>query len=386
MYTMKSHSVYLAIIALLIIIIVFASAKSVRAHKIMTDIETQFGIHDKLRSSLHRKDGKYLRKLTNAELLKPRTFIQYRQEIDDLILSAQNLEEFGKQTLLSEACGKALLGGKRIRSIILLEIARATSLSKLKDHKLKKSEEILPSPIDAGEIALFIEYLHSASIIIDDMPAFDNDLVRRNRPSLHADMGSAVAQMAALSLVASGFQNICRQLDWIRDNCPEIKNVDKIGTRICSDVSRALGSMGAAGGQYMDISPLDNLLKEHGPDAITDLMYLKTATFFEIAVVAGWLSAGGHPDKTLEMRNIGQHIGTAFQIADDIGDMKSDAERAANGKSGWNFANMYGREEALREVELNLKIAKIILQRNDLWTLLWESELYPAIRNMAIAQ
>jgi len=378
----RSHAVYLAIIAVLIIVVVYASAKAVRAHKVMADVEARFGLNEAVRSSLPRKGGEPLRRYTAADLLRPRTFDQYRREVDALLERAQTLEEFGKKTQLSEACSKALVGGKRLRAIILLEVARATTIRRLRTHRdAARGDE--PTPVDAGEVALFVEYIHTASLVVDDLPAFDDDLLRRGRPSLHAEVGPAVAQMAALSLIAAAFQNVCRQLDWIRDNCPEMKNVDRIGTRICNDVSRALGAMGAAGGQYMDVSSAETLLREHGPDAVADLMYRKTATFFEIATVAGWLTAGGEPEQTTVMRDIGRHVGTAFQIADDIGDMARDAARAAQGKPGWNFANEYGRDVAAREVERNLKGARLLLTQTSCWTPLW-GEIYAQVRKMMV--
>jgi geranylgeranyl diphosphate synthase type II len=364
----QCHTIYLGIIAFLIIIVVFTSAKAIRAQRIMSDIEND--IRSNIRSSMPRKNKESLRNLTAEDILKPRTFDQYKKEIDSMIDRAATLEEFGKKTQLAEACKKALIGGKRLRSIILLEVARATSIVK---------EDLMP--VDAGEVALFIEYLHTASLIIDDLPAFDNDSVRRGRPTLHVEMGPAIAQMAALSFIAGAFQNVCRQLDWIRDNCPEIKNVDRIGTRIVNEVSHAIGAMGAAGGQYMDVSSIEHIEKEHGPDAISDIIYRKTATFFEIATVVGWIIAGGNSENISVLRDIGRQIGIAFQIADDIGDMEQDTLRGTQGKPSWNFANEYGKDVALREVERNLKGARYLLKQIDCWTPLWD-EIYVQVRKM----
>ena len=375
---MNSHVIYLAVIVVLIIVLVFVSAKLVRAHRVMTRLEERFGLKETVRSSLPRPEP--LRKAKAGDLLRPRTFDQYRREVDGLLARAQALEEFGKPTALSAACAKALVGGKRLRPVILLEVARATALRRQKADAAEGASDL--GPIDAGEAALFIEYLHAASLVVDDLPEFDNDTVRRGRPSLHSDVGPAVAQMAALSLIAAAFQNICRQIDWIRDNCPEMKNVDRIGTRLCDEVSRAIGVLGAAGGQYMDISSQETLTREHGADALTKLATQKTASFFEIAVVAGWLAAGGDADQTGVMRDIGLHVGRAFQIADDIGDMDADAARIEQGKPGWNYANEYGRDIAAREMERNLKGARLLLVQMSLWTPLWD-EVYAQIRDMA---
>ena len=370
----RPHVIYLAIIAVLILVVVYASATAVRANKLKLEVEARFGLNEHVRSSWPRKNDSQLRPgIQAADILRPRTYAERQREVDELVERALKLEEFGPTTNLSKACGDALVGGKRLRAVIVLEVARATSLA---NPKL--------TPVDVGEAALFIEYVHTASLVIDDLPAFDNDELRRGRPSLHAAVGPAVAQMAALSLISGAFQNLCRQIDWIRDNCPEIKNVDRIGTRICNDVSRALGAMGAAGGQYMDVSNATDLLREHGPDAVIELMYRKTATFFEIAIITGWLAAGGGSEQTPTMREIGRSVGTAFQIADDIGDMASDAARAATGKPGWNFANEYGIEVATREMNRHLKGARLLLNQSALWTPLWE-EIYAKVRGMTVA-
>jgi len=374
---------YLAVIAALVVVIVYASAKAVRAHRVLAAIEERFGLAAR-GSSVPRGDGAPLRRLAPADLLRPRTLDEYRREVDDLIARAGAAGEFGADTRLAGACGAALAGGKRLRAIILLEVARATSVRLADSAAAEDTAAIAATPVDAAEAALFVEYIHTASLVIDDTPAFDNDDRRRGRPALHAAEGTAVATLAAVALLAAAFQNMCRQLDWIRDNCPEVKNVDRIGTRICSDVSRALGAAGAAGGQCMDVATGAELA-EHGPDAVADLVYRKTATFFETAVVAGWLVAGGAPAETDAMRDIGRGVGTAFQIADDITDMAADAARAASGRSGWNFANTYGRDVAAAEVERCLRGARLALRRAHLWTALWEDELFPAIRAMAAA-
>lgn len=339
---MIPHTLYLATITVLIVIIaVTAITTKVHLNTIQAAVSRQISLPPFIPGA--------------------RTYAQYRADIDGLIEHAHN--DFGPiNTKLSTACRTALQGGKRLRAIILCEIARMASVGR--------------QTCDPREATLFIEYVHTASLIIDDSPAFDNDLTRRDRPALHAEVGTAVAQMAALSLVAAGFHNICRQIDWIRSRCHYI-NADQIGTLVCATISQALGASGAARGQYMDISPIH----EFGADAVAELLYLKTATFFEMATVVGWLIAGGSSVQIPMLRDIGRHVGIAFQVADDIGDMASDASRALEGKPGWNFANIYGLDAALIEVEFNLKSAEIALKRCACWTPLW-IEIYDKVRNM----
>lgn len=360
------HAVYLAIIAILILITIFTSAKAVRAHKIMTDIEIRYGIHESIVAAIPRSSP--LRQMTTTDLLHPRTFAQYQKEVDGLISRAHVLEEFGNNTQLSEACRKALVGGKRIRAIILLEITRAASL-----------RTRITLPVDAGEAALFIEYIHSASLVIDDLPMFDNDMMRRGGPSLHADMGSATAQMAALALMSGALQNLCRQVDWINANCPEIKNIDRIGMRLCSLTSRTMGAFGASGGQLLEMSPED---WTDDNDIVVRVAAMKTASLFELAVGVGWLVAGGDSESLEQMILIGRHLGLAFQIADDIGDMAEDAARATPARPDANYANRYGQDIAHIDLARHLRGAELVLRRERLWTPLWEDELYPAVRAM----
>jgi geranylgeranyl diphosphate synthase type II len=371
---MVSHALYISAIVLLLIVVVFLLARLSRASEAVAEC----GLGPK---AFPRAGA--LRAYSPQDILRPKTFEQYRAEIDDIIARAHRLNEFGGDTVLARACGVALEGGKRIRSVIMMEVARASALAqRARCAELGKDE---PDPVDVGDAALFIEYLHSASLVVDDLPEFDNDAVRRGKKSLHAEVGPAVAQMAALSLVAAAFQNVCRQLDWIRENCPGVKNVDRIGTILCHCISRALGAHGAAGGQYMDVSSPDDFYREHGQGAMMELMYRKTATFFEVAVLIGWVMSGGDLNAVEVMRKIGREVGIAFQIADDVGDMKKDAARAARGFSGWNYANCFGREGAIAELRRRLAGARALMSKQGLWTDLWELEIFPAVWSMTAA-
>ena len=366
---MVPHALYLATIAALILVIAFAAAKAAHAHRALTEIEKCVG--GAFRASAPRPGGAPLRELATADLLRARTLEEYRREVDGLIERAAAMEDFGKATQLASACGKALIGGKRLRAAILLEVARASALARGCD-----------TPVDAGEAALFIEYIHTASLVIDDLPAFDNDLVRRQRPSLHAEVGPAAAQMAALALVAAAFQNLCRQLDWIRDNCPDIKNVDRIGMQICAMAARTIGATGACGGQLLEMTPGD---WPSGVNVSEHVAELKTASLFELAVGVGWAVAGGDALRLDRMAAIGRHLGIAFQIADDIGDAAKDAAKATPERPDTNYALRHGRATALADLDRNLRTAEQLLRRERLWTPLWEVELYPAVRAMCIA-
>jgi geranylgeranyl diphosphate synthase type II len=374
-----AHVAYLALICVLVLLLVVLGGRAMRAHRTLKEVEARFGLGDGGRAVAPRPAE--LRSLSRKELLRERTFEEYRREVDALLERAAQLGEFGDESSLAAACGLAVQGGKRLRPIILLEIARALGAAQAEAAAAQR----LPPPIvvDPADGALFLEYLHSSSLVVDDLPAFDDDAERRGQPSLHASTSPAVAQMAAVSLLGAAFQNICRQVDWIRDHCPGFKNVDQLGTKLCGEVSRALGAAGAAGGQYLDACvPPEQLLSERGPEVVEEIMRLKTGVFFEVAFVGGWLFGGGGAAQVPDLREAGRQFGLAFQVADDLGDMSQDRERVRAGKPGWNFANFFGVSAAERQVARSLHACRRDLERYSLYTPLWR-EIFQKVWRMA---
>lgn len=299
-----------------------------------------------------------LRPYNPSALRAEKTVSKYRKSIDEIIAVAS--DEFkvnGKTTKLTEACIHAVKNGKRIRSIILSEIARCGQYI-----------------VDPAESVLFVEYIHSSSLVLDDLPEFDNDALRRGQESVHAKYGPAVAKMAATSLFSSAMQCISRQINWIKQNVKEIKNIDRIGIYLVSEIGHLLGIQGASGGQYMDISPQS----EFNEDSVLEVIKKKTATFFEAAVLIGYLISGGNIDDIGLIKELGRNIGTAFQIADDIGDIEKDRKQ----ENTWNFAIKYGRPMAEIELDKHMNAARLTLKNKNLWTPLWESEIFPMITSM----
>jgi farnesyl diphosphate synthase len=298
--------------------------------------------------AIPRKGG-ILRPFDKQKLAQPKTILEYQNDINELISEAHRRQEFGNNNILADACYKALIGGKRIRAIMIMEIARLTC-----------------SEIDVYEMALFIEYIHAASLVIDDLPAFDNDMMRRGRPSIHAEFGQAIAQMCATALIATGLQNICRQIDWIKENSNnDSYGVNIMGIKLYSLISNALGVSGASGGQCLELSTESNISDQ--------VAVMKTASLFELSICSGWLVAGGDMKKIKKMIKIGRHIGRAFQFADDLCDMEKDKVKPFDA----NYANIYGVNATKKEIYNNLTIAKKLLKSEKLWSKIWKDELFP---------
>ncbi|HZU23724.1 MAG TPA: polyprenyl synthetase family protein, partial [Terriglobales bacterium] len=181
-------------------------------------------------------------------------------------------------------------GGKRLRPILCMEAARAVAGS-------------LPAGID--ELSSALEMLHTYSLIHDDLPALDNDDLRRGRPTCHKAFGEAIAILAGDALQTQAYEVMARL------QCAAESRV-----RIIEEVARATGTInGMIGGQVMDLEA------EHTqPDAATleTIHRSKTAALITAALVSGGLYAGAQADDIARLRGFGESIGLAFQIADDV--------------------------------------------------------------------
>jgi len=190
-------------------------------------------------------------------------------------------------------------GGKRIRPILCMEAGRAIA------GKIPQGIE------DAGAA---LEMLHTYSLIHDDLPALDNDDLRRGRPTCHKVFGEAIAILAGDALQTQAYETLSRL------KCPAEARV-----RIIEEISRGTGTVnGMIGGQVVDLEA------EHSkPDAET-LEYIhrsKTAALITASVVSGGIYAGASAEQVDRLGSYGQAIGLAFQIVDDILDVTQTSEQ-----------------------------------------------------------
>ena len=184
-------------------------------------------------------------------------------------------------------------GGKRIRPILCMEAGRAVAGS-------------LPPGIE--DLGAALEMLHTYSLIHDDLPALDNDDLRRGRPTCHKVFGEAIAILAGDALQTRAYEVLSLL------GCPTEARV-----RIIEEIARGTGTVnGMIGGQVVDLEA-----ERTRPDAET-LEYIhrsKTAALITASVVTGGIFAGGSSAQVNHLRDFGQAIGLAFQIVDDILDV-----------------------------------------------------------------
>jgi geranylgeranyl diphosphate synthase type II len=190
-------------------------------------------------------------------------------------------------------------GGKRIRPILCMEAGRAVSGS-------------LPAGIE--DLGAALEMLHTYSLIHDDLPALDNDDLRRGRPTCHKVFGEAVAILAGDALQTQAYAVLSRL------RCPT-----KARVKIIEEMARGTGTVnGMIGGQVVDLEA-----ERTRPDAET-LEYIhrsKTAALITACVVSGGIYGGASEEQARHLRCFGQAIGLAFQIVDDVLDVTQSSEQ-----------------------------------------------------------
>ncbi len=188
-------------------------------------------------------------------------------------------------------------GGKRLRPVLLMEACRVCG---------GKAENAIP-------FACALEMIHTYSLIHDDLPAMDNDDLRRGKPTNHKVFGEAVAILAGDALLTGAF-NVMSEAE-MEDKTNQLKAI--------AYMSRSAGTEGMIGGQIVDIE------NENKPTDIDTLRYmhsLKTGALIKAACVIGGIVAGASDKKLEILSDYAENLGIAFQIKDDILDVSGSVD------------------------------------------------------------
>jgi farnesyl diphosphate synthase len=201
---------------------------------------------------------------------------------------------------LGEAMRYAVLdGGKRLRPLLTLAAARAVA-----------GAAELPASLRS---ACAVELIHAYSLVHDDMPCMDNDVLRRGKPTVHVAYGEAQALLAGDALQALAFELLT----------PEDGSVaPAVQARLCAALARAAGHHGMAGGQAIDLAHVGVPMSD---TALRDMHRRKTGAMLEVSVHMGALSAGADDPTLACLQRHAQAIGLAFQVVDDILDVTADS-------------------------------------------------------------
>jgi geranylgeranyl diphosphate synthase type II len=218
-------------------------------------------------------------------------------------------------------------GGKRIRPILCLETARIFDANVAPAH--------YP--------ACAIEFIHTYSLIHDDLPALDNDDLRRGKPTSHKKFGEAAAILAGDALLTLAFETIAAT--------PVDANRR---VAMLTEISTAAGTInGMVGGQVADLEAEG---KRVTPDALEYIHRSKTAALIRASISSGALCAGATPEDVTRLRNFGESLGLLFQVTDDILDVEESS--AALGKTaGKDIAQQKATYPAVHGLERAHQIA-----------------------------
>ena len=188
-------------------------------------------------------------------------------------------------------------GGKRIRPVVLLSSGLAAG---------GEEEDLLP-------FACAVEYVHTYSLIHDDLPAMDDDDFRRGRPSCHAAFGEAAAILAGDALLAEAFR--------VMGESPLAERDPAKAVRASALLARAAGASGMAGGQMMDLRPPGKGTAGGGQEGAVEIEAIdsrKTADLLSAAAAMGGILGGGNGEQVESLSRYGRSLGLLFQITDDI--------------------------------------------------------------------
>ena len=222
-------------------------------------------------------------------------------------------------------------GGKRLRPVLCIEAARMIAGS-----------DQLPAGVEA--LGAAIEMLHTYSLIHDDLPALDNDDLRRGKPTCHVVFGEAIAILAGDALQTHAYEVLAGL------QCPAPQTV-----QIVRAIAQATGTVeGMIGGQVMDLEA-----EEHKPTAelVEAIHRAKTGALIRVSLVSGGIYAGGSAEDVERLQAFGRKAGLAFQIMDDVLDVTQESSQlgktagkdVVSEKATWPA--VYGVDQSVKDAE-----------------------------------
>ncbi len=188
-------------------------------------------------------------------------------------------------------------GGKRLRPLLVL--AACCAVGGAREAALRA--------------AVAVELIHAYSLVHDDMPCMDNDVLRRGKPTVHVRHGEAQAMLAGDAMQALAFEVLT----------PEQGVEPRLQARLCALLARAAGHAGMAGGQAIDLASIGKPLDEQ---ALRDMHSRKTGALLQASVLMGAACGRCTPPAWAALEDYGAAVGLAFQVVDDILDVTQESQ------------------------------------------------------------
>jgi farnesyl diphosphate synthase len=225
--------------------------------------------------------------------------------LDKLLAAAPMTGELSRPARLIEAMRySSLNGGKRFRPFLVVESAALFEVPR-------------PNALMAGAA---LECVHCYSLVHDDLPAMDNDDLRRGQPTAHKAFDEATAILAGDGLLTFAFDILSR---------PETHADPRVRIELVMALARASGVGGMAGGQMLDLAAEGRFVQnraalEFSEKDVRTLQAMKTGALLRFACQAGGILAAAKPEQRAALERYGSAVGQAFQIADDLLDLEGD--------------------------------------------------------------
>ena len=229
---------------------------------------------------------------------------QWRERFESRLEQSLQTNKGTPQLLRQAMKYSVLAGGKRMRPMLVYASCDALDTDYRQMHS----------------VACAIEIIHAYSLIHDDLPAMDDDDLRRGRPTCHRAFDEATAILAGDALLTLAFE--------ILADDPSLATRPLQQLRIIRDIARACGSSGMAGGQVLDLAAVGHELSHR---QLANMHQLKTGALIKVSATSAAQFAGTNPELLARLEAFGKHVGLAFQIYDDILDVTGTAEQT--GKS-----------------------------------------------------
>jgi farnesyl diphosphate synthase len=225
--------------------------------------------------------------------------------LDRLLSPASAEGELSRPTRLIEAMRySSLNGGKRFRPFLVVESANLFGVPR-------------PNALMAGAA---LECVHCYSLVHDDLPAMDNDDLRRGRPTAHKAFDEATAILAGDGLLTFAFDILSR---------PQTHNDPAVRVELVTALARASGVGGMAGGQMLDLAAEGRFVQKRAThfseNEVLTLQAMKTGALLRFGCEAGGILAAAAPAQRQALSRYGAAVGKAFQIADDLLDLEGDS-------------------------------------------------------------
>lgn len=282
----------------------------------------------------------------NAQTFETASFVDWRSQSQEAVeLALSNWVLPGAPAGLGDAMRYAVLdGGKRLRPLLVL----ATS------------EALAGDATAAMRAACSVELIHAYSLVHDDLPCMDNDVLRRGKPTVHVKFGEAQALLAGDALQALAFELLV----------PEDGSVaPSMAVSLCRLLALSAGADGMAGGQAVDLASVGKLLDL---PALEAMHRRKTGALLQASVMMGAATGETSPPMASQLQRFGACLGLAFQVVDDILDVTADSARLGKtaGKDAASdkptFVSLMGLESAQQYADRALAEAHDALSQSGL--------------------